>query len=147
MLECIICSKDCIDEYYVKCELCSDCTHIICLHEAKAIKSKFPNGNSPPKYICEILSSSYFVFKCNKCIDLPLENTPHDNNEHDNLSKVLESNNILLSKIDKKVNDAEISLKKLSIQLSDYSKKKSSYTDISSQNQLAKSISKEISIS
>ena len=29
MLECIICSKDCIDEYYVKCELCSDCTHII----------------------------------------------------------------------------------------------------------------------
>ena len=24
MLECIICSKDCIDEYYVKCELCSD---------------------------------------------------------------------------------------------------------------------------
>ena len=38
MLECIICSKDCMDEYYVKCELCSDCTHIICLHEAKAIK-------------------------------------------------------------------------------------------------------------
>ena len=64
MLECIICSKDCMDEYYVKCELCSYCTHIICLHEAKAIKSKFPNGNSPPKYICEILSSSYFVFKC-----------------------------------------------------------------------------------
>ena len=93
------------------------------LHEAKAIKSKFPNGNRPPKYICEILSSSYFVFKCNKCIDLPLENTPHDNNEHDNLSKILESNNILLSKIDKKVNDAEISLKNLSIQLSDYSKK------------------------
>ena len=97
--------------------------------------------------ICEILSYSYFIFNCNKCIDLPLENIPHDNNEHDNLSKVLESNNILLSKIDKKVNDVEISLKNLSIQLSDYSKKQSSYADIASQHQLAKSISKEISIS
>ena len=51
MLECNICSKDCMDEYYIKYELCSDCTHIICLHEAKAIKSKFSNGNSTSKYM------------------------------------------------------------------------------------------------
>ena len=43
MLECNSCSKDCMDEYYVKCKLYSDCIHIICLHEDKAIKSKFPN--------------------------------------------------------------------------------------------------------
>ena len=57
---------------FVTCSSCSSNTHIICLNDVKSITNKFPNGNIAPKYVCDILCSTSFLFRCNACINLPL---------------------------------------------------------------------------
>ena len=67
MINYITCSNDCSDTNYISCSLCKKSLHLVCLFDTKVIKSKFPNNNNPPKYLSEILTSSYFHYTCIDC--------------------------------------------------------------------------------
>ena len=53
MVNCNICNKvwgnDISNYSFITCSYCSSNTYIVCLHVAKSIQNKFPNGNDASK--------------------------------------------------------------------------------------------------
>ena len=54
-----VCNNDISNYSFITCSSCSSNTHIVCLHDAKSIKNKFPDGNVAPKYVYDILCFSF----------------------------------------------------------------------------------------
>ena len=61
---CLNCTKNCADNY-VSCITCNNRLHYVCFHDAKLTKSKFPNNNSPPKYLIEMFNSPFLMLLVN----------------------------------------------------------------------------------
>ena len=146
MINCITCSNDYSDTNYISCSLCKKSLHLVCLLDAKVIKFKFPNNNNLPKYLSEMLTSSYFHYICIDCLDNSSSNTPiitpiENNNTNLNTCISLIKNN------DSLLNSINTDIKCLTNNISEYSKSIPSYSDVDINQLLTKSISKEITIS
>ena len=110
VLRCVVMHR--ISNYsFVTCSSCTSNTHILCLHDAKSITNKFPNGNVVPKYVCDILCSPSFLFRCNACINaLPLSSQFYIHSTNNNvpicntLVTELETNRTQITKIDVQLN-------------------------------------------
>ena len=63
------------------CITCNNRLHNVCFHDAKLTKSKFPNNNSPPKYLIEMFNSPFFNCTCKPCTMSP--------NQYNGIDKVL----------------------------------------------------------
>ena len=126
---------------FVTCSSYSSNSNIVCLHDAKSITNKFPNGNVVPKYVCDILCSPSFLFRCNACINaLPLSSQVDIHSTNNNvpicntLVTELETNRTLVTKIDVQLNATNSKSATLHTMVFDNAKAKSTYADITSQN-------------
>ena len=97
MSNCILCSVDCVKQY-IMCNSCNNKIHYVCLHDAKLIKSKFANNNTPPNYLLDMFDSPYFNFTCNSCSTLPTISN-NDTSFNDTINNVFTNLNELIAKL------------------------------------------------
>ena len=115
--------------------------HLVCLFDAKVIKSKFPNNNNPSKYFYKYIHYTCIDFLANSSNNTPLITPIENNNTNLNTYISLIKNNESL------LNSINTDIKSLTNNISEYSKSSPSYSDVTNHQLLSKSISKEITIS